>query len=270
MEDDCQKAQTSECCKNEFYGEQPDTLYHYTGKEGVQGILKDRRMWGTNINFLNDKREYVEAVDRVQEKVKGKANSPDSVTILEYIRLWEHVTYVVSFSSKKDDLSQWRSYCSEAEAFCIGFKFEALRRISEQQNWELRKCLYQREDQERELNRVIDAGGYNHNLVAKYAPFCKHEAFCAEKEWRLARPLQGDGGMVKFRPGSSGIIIPYIQLCLEDHEGQLPFDSIIDSVWVGPVAHAEEWVLYLRLYLLTLGLQPSIVMRSDIPYRPKL
>jgi hypothetical protein len=39
----------------------PQTLYHYTTREGLLGILCSGTVWTTNIRFLNDASEYTYA-----------------------------------------------------------------------------------------------------------------------------------------------------------------------------------------------------------------
>lgn len=36
----------------------PQVLYHYTTREGLNGILSTGGVWATNIRFLNDASEY--------------------------------------------------------------------------------------------------------------------------------------------------------------------------------------------------------------------
>ena len=35
----------------------PDLLYHYTGWEGLEGILRERMIWATDVRYLNDTSE---------------------------------------------------------------------------------------------------------------------------------------------------------------------------------------------------------------------
>lgn len=34
-------------------------IYHYTDLNGLKGIIESEALWATNINFLNDKNEYI-------------------------------------------------------------------------------------------------------------------------------------------------------------------------------------------------------------------
>ena len=42
--------------------EPPDILYHYTDQDGLLGIVSTGKMRATNIEYLNDQREYRHAL----------------------------------------------------------------------------------------------------------------------------------------------------------------------------------------------------------------
>jgi hypothetical protein len=41
----------------------PATLYHYTSVDGLLGILRSKRIWATDIRFLNDRSEFFHAME---------------------------------------------------------------------------------------------------------------------------------------------------------------------------------------------------------------
>src|ERR1035441_5092669 len=45
-------------------------VYHYTAAEGLKGIIENRCIWATNVNFLNDFSEYQYGVEVVREGIK--------------------------------------------------------------------------------------------------------------------------------------------------------------------------------------------------------
>jgi hypothetical protein len=45
-------------------------LYHYTTQTGLLGIIKDRQIWATHTQYLNDRREFLHAVDLVRGEVQ--------------------------------------------------------------------------------------------------------------------------------------------------------------------------------------------------------
>jgi len=46
----------------------PSIIYHYTRREGLQGIFNSRALWATSIRYLNDASEFLTAV-QVAESV---------------------------------------------------------------------------------------------------------------------------------------------------------------------------------------------------------
>jgi hypothetical protein len=45
------------------------TLYHYTTQAGLLGIIKEREIWATHTQHLNDQREYRLAIDMVSAEI---------------------------------------------------------------------------------------------------------------------------------------------------------------------------------------------------------
>src|SRR5262249_828164 len=56
---------------NEALSRKPEKpLYHYTTQAGLMGIIKDRQIWATHTQYLNDRREFLHAVDLVRREIK--------------------------------------------------------------------------------------------------------------------------------------------------------------------------------------------------------
>jgi hypothetical protein len=56
-----------------------DLVYHYTTAEGLKGIIENRCIWATNVNFLNDISEYHHGVDIVREEIKEYQVKPETL-----------------------------------------------------------------------------------------------------------------------------------------------------------------------------------------------
>ncbi len=55
------------------------TLYHYTTQEGFLGIIKNKEIWASHTQYLNDQKEYVHAIDLVKhvlENARSRFFSP--------------------------------------------------------------------------------------------------------------------------------------------------------------------------------------------------
>jgi hypothetical protein len=247
----------------------PMPLYHYTSQKGLLGIIHDRRIWATNVLFLNDSTELNYAIRLVQENItkrleqenldKGESRFLEDLSEdLDNFNTPTHQSfdgiYVCSFSQNRDQLSQWRGYCPDGSGFTIAFDFESsLRDIVKEQDFTLVKCVY---DENKQLEMIEDflkeALDYFHEhkndwmLIAKkvwddflaLAPILKHPKFIEENEWRLvSKPKSLD--CVQFRVGKS-IFVPYIEIRLtepqDDSNDKKPL-SCIPEICFGPTLH---------------------------------
>ena len=51
----------------------PGTLYHYTDSNGLLGIIKNRALWATHFQYLNDSSEFIYAHGLMKEVVANAA-----------------------------------------------------------------------------------------------------------------------------------------------------------------------------------------------------
>jgi hypothetical protein len=107
----------------------PETLYHYTSMAGLLGIVQSRKIWASHIRYLNDHTEQEHIWSLVENHVSEKLQQCDDpktrASLFELAGLIaqrsSQETYVASFSSDGDLLSQWLSYCPEGAGVAIGF-----------------------------------------------------------------------------------------------------------------------------------------------------
>jgi hypothetical protein len=256
----------------------PETLYHYTTTSGLVGILRGKKIWATNIGYLNDKMEFDQAI-RVFKELVGRDVIEGSAQI-EFDRMLKNLdklkseTFVASFSEKGDQLSQWRGYCSGDSGFNIGFNYVELRKKFEQENEPdmlLEKCIYDQDEQKARLAeaaKYIRSKGFERPVgeamgVGLYllAPSFKNNAFSEEVEWRLI--VYGPKGSdIKFREGK-GFLIPYYEIDLRADNGQLP----IDWVTIGPTIYESESRTSLKMLLEQEGIPADRIRVSEVPYR---
>ncbi len=151
---------------NDVLSREPDKpLYHYTTQKGLLGIIKDRQIWATHTQYLNDRREFSHAVDLVREEIKSllaevphtredtrrlltemphRSAREDALSRMEAtLSLPIHGVNVCvcSFSEERDSLSQWRAY-GGSSGFAAGFSSKVLRAATEKQQWFLVPCIY--------------------------------------------------------------------------------------------------------------------------------
>jgi len=155
---------------NDILSRKPDKpLYHYTTQTGLLGIIATRTIWATHTQYLNDRREFLHAVDLVrseierllQEEASSHSGQPARKKVL--LRMQEAVSEsmspqttnicVCSFSEESDSLSQWRAY-GGSSGFAVGFPSEVLIAATERLKWSLAPCLYDATEQ-RDLVRAL-------------------------------------------------------------------------------------------------------------------
>lgn len=101
-----------------------NTIYHYTDLNGFLNILKNKKLWLSATNNLNDYYEVDWILHKLQQRLFNKTNEDK----LELINIfWEMrsrnmgIPYICSFSKNGDILSQWRAYADDGHGVAIGF-----------------------------------------------------------------------------------------------------------------------------------------------------
>lgn len=266
-------------------------LHHYTSGDGVLGIVESDSVWATRIQYMNDSKEFSHAIELADQYLRGKGEKATDDLEKDFCRMVKRhlenaaglTLYVACFSEVEDSLSQWRGYCPPSFGYSIGFDGERLKQIGKQQGFELRKCIYDRDEQERLVKEWIENSieFLNSNYageddIAEYcrlksgillqsfvtfAPFLKHIAFKDENEWRLVSMIPTNDPRTKLRPGKA-MLIPYVPVKLD-----LPNDK--DLVWnarIGPTPHMQlamnsSTLLFNKVHFRN-GIGPT-----SIPYR---
>jgi Protein of unknown function (DUF2971) len=272
------------------------TLYHYTRQEGFIPILSARVLRATNIRHFSDYSEVEYAYQLLTDLISHlESNTPYGLEqgFLELLR--SQVTsdafadsYVLCFSTKFDDLNQWRSYASPGLGYCIGFASHHLEALAKRYVGRVGRCIYSRKEQETIVRELLaqslrnlesyfphyGPGDINEGLAqarvsafgayfSRVAPLFKNPAFADESEVRLVFDGQRSGLPILFRSGSTSIV-PFIELSLAVAEdfSVMPA-SIMIKACSNPVfvAHAT------RRFLQHNGYERELVGASAIPYR---
>jgi len=240
----------------------PSHLFHYTSVAGLMGIFDSSKLWATNIHFLNDQAELVDAIRQCLSGLTDAANSltGDDKKIVEVFRnqlspAASANVFVCSFSGKPDVLSQWRGYCPVEGGYCIGLETASLK-TTLSPDFNLLPCVYDRMEQKRILDELIQAvvsqlircrtdhPGLSANQIVQalsipflkhileVAPVIKHFKFEEEQEWRaISTPLNFGHTAIKFRT-QWGILKPYIEASIN-----VKHSSTI--VFIGPHSHRD-------------------------------
>lgn len=285
-------------------------LYHYTTMETFFSMLENSLysqdgvhkthliMWATHYAFLNDPIEYIYFSKILKEQVSRYAEK--NGTILSYKQLSKIdeftkcvLKFVLSFSSKKDDLTMWRGYGDNGNGISLEFDFSDLpcepSDNTETDNDErsildtsifndismLNPCKYNNIDINEEVlkstfdyitnsdNSENDDQFHKYekarNATREYFSLFKHYKYECEGEWRLVEP--GISKKIKHRR-SNDIIIPYIEI-------KVPL-KCLKRVIVGPCANSENTVFGLQSLLSSKRLYDINVTLSEVPYRDRL
>ncbi len=267
--------------------ERPPLLSHYTTRDGLFGIVSSRCLWATSIKYLNDASEFAYAQHLCRKRLEIHDENPSLSPASrhmgrELLRALDHIgtldLYVASFSAEEDLLSQWRSYCPNADGYSIGFMPDQLSRIASSHPFQLLPCVYEPLEQwaliDETVARFLDAPPVGESAidtaVANFmiefitlAPMLKDRAFSEEREWRLASaPLSMPQPNIDYRPAPK-LIIPFYRLPLAAPDHPLEFASVI----IGPTPHSTLSLNSLNAYLASKSVTCRSATVSTIPYR---
>ncbi len=266
----------------------PETLYHYTTADGLLGILQEKALWATKIQYLNDASEFTEPIQVAENLLRRLARQSEEPgvryaeakrevyrRIREDLREWSSVNIcVASFCAKGDLLSQWRGYGLPGAAYSIGFDAAKLAQTTVGNRFRLQHCTYFEPDDYRSevqtfIQQVIEEFGQDSPKPVQFidrfmtmAAKLKLKCFAEEDEWRIVsdQPLRFDDSRFGFRTGNS-MVIPYYAVPLD-------LSSVVEIV-VGPCAHQDLAVGAVHgltnKYELTNA--RARVKTSQIPYR---
>jgi hypothetical protein len=274
----------------------PDTLYHYTNREGLFGILSSFTLWASSSQYLNDATEVAystELIAEIANDLRAKTTDWFEKQFLAHaIQMnsaidFKRQLFICSLSEKDDLLSQWRAYGKPGNAYSIGFNSGILTNLLKEHHVLLAPCLYERDAQvlrARELIatafREFCAEGFVekdaqtsplspkltqamtnvHLAFVQAAALIKHPAFYEEREWRLIRigPLT----KFEFRAGGS-YLIPYIELPIASGLAR----GLLKEVVIGPSPHPILDKTALEWFLNEQGADGTSVRSSKVPFR---
>jgi hypothetical protein len=131
---------------------------HYTSLSGLISILETKMLRFTNILFLNDQKEYIDALHHIKKLLvdnKDKEKNPIWPNLSGYNKIitdsladleegFRELNFTASFSKKHDLLSQWRGYCQLNNGYGIVFDTDVIEESAQSlfQYIYHRDCIY--------------------------------------------------------------------------------------------------------------------------------
>jgi len=268
----------------------PSSLYHYTSIRGVEGILKARAVWAPRLQFMNDSREWLYALDLVKQALHKRGTRRTDEHWPSFIAqlagsLWRIeglFICVFSLTAMPNQLSQWRAYCPPEGGYNLKFQVDLLAPHLDRHNFQLRQCVYEFTEQERLIGIVVDEvltligtitddnsidsavdssiTGFVQRLPP-VAAILKHPDFSEEQEWRATALVSSYDEHMEYRIKGS-VAIPHCVLGLESPS--LPFP--ITEITIGPNAYQDLALTGLHALIQRTKL-PINVLKSTTPLR---
>lgn len=273
-----------------YYARTVPLLFHYTDQRALISIWEKGELWASVAYYLNDSTEFYDGIKLAREVLTERINANSDPSLLENLQLMRgcigRITdmtnvFICCFCIDGDLLSQWRGYAGGSYGYAIGFDSERLKFVADRAGFDIRQCIYCREDQRQLVNALVDKyvqnpgttdrdkGGNFITPLSQLVCCFKNKGFVEENEWRLVSRLDHSSERyprnLAFRPGPS-MIIPMAKIDISD--ATLPIGHLpITNITVGPTPHpklAMDAVLKLAHSLRNQGLQVS---KSLIPFR---
>lgn len=108
-------------------GMQGKPIYHYTSIGGLQEVLKNKKLWFTNVHYMNDKDEIVAGLEGMAKALEMDENERKGI---QSSFLNQDVqTFVCCFSLAADSLPMWNYYSKEINSQGYNIEFDAYKLV---------------------------------------------------------------------------------------------------------------------------------------------
>ncbi|TOA67315.1 hypothetical protein CGK22_23900 [Vibrio parahaemolyticus] len=275
-----------------LHQDKPDALWHYTSFDAINNIVKGSgklSFWVSEINFLNDHQEYFHGF-RVLKDVftRFKVENQGNPLILQrlgslepFFQFTEAIgtnlsfaqdagVFVLSLTSQKDLLSQWRAYTPNGHGVSIGISpnFESelntkslLYPVIYDDEFKYEYAIGLLTDY---INKPISPNGDNQSAISDFiskakvaCTLMKDAGFKEECEWRYV--VYGQEHVNIHLRSSDYFLIPYVRLNVNS--------SCVMELIIGPNPHSDLAKKSLELLLAKSNLSAVQVTKTPIPYR---
>jgi hypothetical protein len=277
--------------------ELPTPAFHYTSMENLGNVLRSGSIWATDGHFLNDSTELRLAA-RIARDVIRETWSPRAPVLADAVvhaidEDWlgdRHQTFIASFSSQRDSLSQWRAYANNGAGVAIGIDLSELLEAKgsraelvtapvvarcEYHPQRQRELLLEALSPQLELATGSMTRGLNPSGVARVTAksvltslitmgcVLKNPGFEEEAEWRVLVMSSTDKvpRLLDFRPTHVGMAA-YIPIPLAPGGGPPPIRHVVLGPRTERIAKRS-----IRLMLDRYGCAEAAITHSEVSYR---
>ena len=274
-----------------------DLLWHYTDGAALLNVVNNGVLWATQIQYMNDAQELIHIVEEMRAALGllGDAEEGDFRFVDALAQALGSAALlrvcVLSFSSHRDDLNQWRGYSTHGNGYAIGYRAGDIRAWVEAQHerdevagWTLNPVLYRGAVKDAVCHALIQSGrrlrAQNEGILPAFdrmdwternpffppalksllvdllhaGPIFKHESFVSEAEWRLSTRILPTERL-RLRPRGT-MMLPYTEVAWRD-------EVVVREIMVGPGPHAA-----LNRTALEIAFGSRLtVSESRVPYR---
>ncbi|MGM9934895.1 MAG: DUF2971 domain-containing protein [Clostridium sp.] len=236
-------------------------LYHYTHKNALLSIIKNKCIWATDYKYLNLESEIQMLCRKVRQYV------PDDV----YTQKIADLSYslpinkgIFCLSEKGDLLSQWIRYGE----YAIGFNMDKLNYCLENQDFhKARPCIYKEDDLKKKITDFKENDDYAdmEYFLSLIELLYKNSRYDEECEWRVissSLPIttQAKEEKWKVRITPSKKIVEYTEINIDEF---FPIEKII----VSSEKDFDSERVFLEKFLEQNGINNTEVIKSSIPFR---
>ena len=283
----------------------PNLIYHYTNDAGLRGILESGKIWLNDLFEMNDPSELRHGVEHAIELTKAMAQNrsaemrffADHFDGIRKAGIQRSAHYfIASFSSKGNELGQWRAYADDGNGFALGFAGNPLElgfaRSSNPGTTGVQSFSIRYNDAELHMlqERIVELieplilpptdRGFPDNVLREYmrrltldfsveifrsALFFKHMDYHAEEEYRFQAIQRGDqppvGALSRHRPYG---LVRYVE-----YDWRSNASGALKKIMIGPAADEVKARTFIATCLDVFGYDPSkvVVQKSPTPYR---
>lgn len=280
----------------------PSVVYHYTDDKGLKGILESGCIRLSDMFRMNDPSELRHGFSHACKilSAKAKTGPPEAKRFAE--KFAEEITagmeevaqfFICSFSTRGDELGQWRAYADNGRGYAVGFagkklesafasdfdgnafhityndkKLAAMHRrmVEGMFDWISRDCISRwwgrldRTSMETHMKALAIALAQN---VIEAALFFKHEGYKSEAEYRFRKVYDAKTKVPHLqRRYRASEVVKYL-----DFNWKRAGAGVLKEIVVGPAIDPSKGRRFVNDCRTAFGIGLVNVKVSGIPYR---